>query len=111
MQKNRPPYVTDENLRIFIDSAICEDVGDGDHSTLASVPEDSIRKARLIVKDDCVLAGVDLALEIFGYYDKDLKISVLKNDGDEAKKGDIAFVVEGRAQSILTMEQIGRAHV
>lgn len=106
MQNKRPSYVTDENLRIFIESAIREDVGDGDHSTLASVPKDSIQKARLIVKNDCVLAGVDLAQEIFHHYDKDLKISVFKNDGGEAKKGDIAFIIEGRAQSILTMERL-----
>lgn len=106
MQKNRPSYVTEENLKIFIESAIREDVGDGDHSTLASVPKDSIQKARLIVKDNCVLAGVDLAVEIFKFYDDDLQISVLINDGEEAKKGDIALIVEGNAQSILTMERL-----
>lgn len=106
MQKTRPPYVTEENLKIFIESAIKEDVGDGDHSTLASVPKGSIQKAQLIVKDDCVLAGIDLAIEIFRYYDKDLKITVLKNDGDEAAKGEIALTVEGNAQSILTMERL-----
>lgn len=106
MQTTRPSYVTEKNLKIFIESAIREDVGDGDHSTLASVPKDSIQKARLIVKDDCVLAGIDLAVEIFRYYDKGLKMTLLKNDGEEAKKGDIAFVVEGNAQSILTMERL-----
>lgn len=102
----RPSYVTEENLKIFIESAIREDVGDGDHSTLASVPKDSIQKARLIVKDDCILAGIELAQEIFKFYDKELQISVLKQDGEEAKKGDIALIVEGRAQSILTMERL-----
>lgn len=102
---NRPPYVTDERLLKFIASAIQEDIEDGDHSTLASVPKDLQQKARLIVKDDCVLAGIELAQEIFHYYDKDLKISLLKKDGDEALKGDIAFIVEGSARSILTMER------
>lgn len=106
MHKNRPEYVTEENLRLFIESAIREDVGDGDHSTLASVPANSIQKAQLIIKDDCVLAGVDLAQEIFHHYDKDLKIETFKHDGEEAKKGEIAFVVEGKAQSILTMERL-----
>lgn len=102
---NRPSYVTDERLRHFISEAIREDVGDGDHSTMASVPANMIRRARLIIKDDCILAGVDLAQEIFRYYDKDLKVDVLKRDGDMVKKGDIAFEVTGSARSILTMER------
>lgn len=102
---NRPSYVTDDRLRHFISEAIREDVGDGDHSTMASVPANMIRRAHLIIKDDCILAGVDLALEIFRYYDKDLKIDVLKKDGEFVKKGDIAFEVVGSARSILTMER------
>lgn len=104
--KNRPAYVTSERLYHFIDEAIKEDIGDGDHSTLASVSPSQQSRARLIIKHDCVLAGVDLAQEIFHYYDKDLKIEVFKNDGDEVKKGDIAFIVSGAAQSILTMERL-----
>lgn len=102
---NRPSYVTDDRLRHFLSEAIREDVGDGDHSTMASVPANMIRRAHLIIKDDCILAGVDLALEIFRYYDKDLKIDVLKKDGEFVKKGDIAFEVVGSARSILTMER------
>ena len=102
---NRPSYVTDDRLRHFISEAIREDVGDGDHSTMASVPANMIRRAHLIIKDDCILAGVDLALEIFRYYEKDLKIDVLKKDGEFVKKGDIAFEVVGSARSILTMER------
>ena len=102
---NRPSYVTDDRLRHFISEAIREDVGDGDHSTMASVPANMIRRAHLIIKDDCILAGVDLALEIFRYSDKDLKIDVLKKDGEFVKKGDIAFEVVGSARSILTMER------
>ncbi|MDU1891260.1 MAG: carboxylating nicotinate-nucleotide diphosphorylase [Dysgonomonas sp.] len=103
---NRPPYVTDERLYRFIDAAIKEDIGDGDHSTLASVPAEIQRKARLLIKHDCVLAGVELAQEIFHYYDKDLRIEVFKNDGDLVKEGDVAFIVSGSAQSILTMERL-----
>ena len=102
----RPPYVTDDRLYQFIKAALCEDIGDGDHSTLASVPVELQRRARLLVKHDCVLAGVDLAQEIFHYYDKDLKIEVLKNDGENAKEGDVAFIVSGSAQSILTTERL-----
>lgn len=102
---NRPIYVTDEKLHHFITEAIKEDLGDGDHSTLASVPQGLQQRARLLVKDNCVLAGVELAKEIFYHYDKDLKIEVLKNDGDEAIKGDIALIVEGSARSILSMER------
>ncbi|NDV78285.1 carboxylating nicotinate-nucleotide diphosphorylase [Dysgonomonas sp. 511] len=106
MKKNRPPYVTDERLYKFIDAAIKEDVGDGDHSTLASVPADLQQRARLLIKHDCILAGVELAQEIFHYYDKDLEIEFFKNDGDSVKEGDVAFIVSGSAQSILTMERL-----
>ncbi|MBK5721281.1 carboxylating nicotinate-nucleotide diphosphorylase [Dysgonomonas sp. Marseille-P4677] len=103
---NRPAYVTNERLYSFIDAAIKEDIGDGDHSTLASVSADAQQRARLLVKHDCILAGVELAQEIFHYYDKDLKVEVLKNDGDRVVEGDIAFVVSGSARSILTMERL-----
>ncbi|MDR2955975.1 MAG: carboxylating nicotinate-nucleotide diphosphorylase [Prevotella sp.] len=106
MKRNRPEYVTDERLYRFIDAAIIEDIGDGDHSTLASVPADSQQKAKLLVKNDCILAGIELAYEIFHYYDKDLKMEVFKKDGDEVKDGDIAFIVSGSARSILTMERL-----
>ncbi|MDR1876018.1 MAG: carboxylating nicotinate-nucleotide diphosphorylase [Flavobacteriaceae bacterium] len=102
----RPEYVTAERLHHFISEAIREDVGEGDHSTLASVPENLRRKAKLLIKDDCILAGVDLAQEIFHFYDKNLHLEVLKKDGDEVKKGEIAFIVEGEARSILTMERL-----
>lgn len=106
MKKNRPAYVTDERLYHFINEAIKEDIGDGDHSTQASVPADLQRKASLLIKHDCILAGVELAQEIFHYYDKNLEIEVLKNDGDIVKSGDIAFIVSGSAQSILSMERL-----
>lgn len=102
----RPDYITKERLIHFIKEAILEDVGSGDHSTLGSVPSDLHQKARLLIKDDCVLAGVELAIEIFRFYDPDLKIEILKRDGDHVKKGDIAFIVSGKAQSILTMERL-----
>lgn len=102
----RPEYITEKNLHHFISEAIREDIGDGDHSTLASVPADLQQKARLIVKDDCILAGIDLAQTIFHHYDENLRVESFKQDGDFAKKGDIAFVVSGSARSILTMERL-----
>jgi nicotinate-nucleotide pyrophosphorylase (carboxylating) len=93
-------------LHRFIENAIREDVGNGDHSTLASVPASMQRRARLLVKDDCILAGIDLAVEIFKHYDSELEINVLKQDGEAAQKGDVAFTVSGKAQSILTMERL-----
>ena len=102
----RPVYVTSDRLNLFISSAINEDVGDGDHSTLASVPESLNSRARLLVKHDCILAGVELAQHIFHYYDKSLKVEVMKKDGDVVKEGDIAFIVHGSARSILTTERL-----
>lgn len=102
----RPGYVTYERLRHFISEAFKEDVGDGDHSTLGSVPADLQEDAQLLVKEDCVLAGVDLAIEIFKFYDENLKIEVLMNDGDTAKAGDVALRVKGSARSILTSERL-----
>src|SRR5690606_28102106 len=102
----RPDYVTEERLRHFISEAFKEDVGDGDHSTLGSVPEGLQDDAQLLVKEDCVLAGIDLAIDIFKFYDKNLEIEVLMNDGDEARVGDIAFRVKGSSRSILTSERL-----
>lgn len=102
----RPEYVTPERLHHFISEAFKEDVGDGDHSTLGSVPEDLQDCAQLLVKEDTVLAGVDLAVEIFHFFDPNLEIEVLMQDGQLAKKGDVAFRVKGLARSILTSERL-----
>ena len=102
----RPDYVTEERLKHFISEAFKEDIGDGDHSTLGSVPADLMDDAQLIVKEDCVLAGIELAKEIFHFFDPHLEVETLLNDGDEAKVGDIAFRVKGSARSILTSERL-----
>lgn len=102
---HRPSYVTQEKIHRFIEQAIKEDIGDGDHSTLASVPENLQKRAHLLIKEDCILAGVDMAKEIFNYYDKSLQLEIFKNDGEAVKNGDIAFNVVGSARSILTMER------
>ena len=102
----RPDYVTKERLQHFITEAFREDVGDGDHSTLGSVPKDLQDDAQLLVKEDCVLAGVELAVEIFKFFDPKLQIEILMGDGQLAKKGDVAFRVKGSARSILTSERL-----
>ncbi|MDD2983931.1 MAG: carboxylating nicotinate-nucleotide diphosphorylase [Crocinitomicaceae bacterium] len=90
----------------IIDNALREDIGDGDHSSLACVPEDAQGKATLYVKDDGVLAGVELAQLIFHRYDPKLKMETFINDGTEVKKGDIAFTLTGSSRSILATERL-----
>jgi nicotinate-nucleotide pyrophosphorylase (carboxylating) len=90
----------------IIANALREDIGDGDHSTLACVPDNAIGKAHLLIKDDGVLAGVELAVEIFKQFDPSLVVNVLKKDGDHVVKGEIAFTVEGSSRSILTTERL-----
>ncbi|GGE94399.1 nicotinate-nucleotide pyrophosphorylase [carboxylating] [Chishuiella changwenlii] len=100
------PYITNEKLQLFIRQAFLEDVGDGDHSTLACVPYDSVQEAELKVKDDGIIAGIELAKIIFATFDPSLKIETYKRDGDRVKFGDIAFKVKGSSQSILTCERL-----
>ncbi|HTJ53674.1 MAG TPA: carboxylating nicotinate-nucleotide diphosphorylase [Cyclobacteriaceae bacterium] len=102
----KPAYITEEFLSQFIKSALEEDIGDGDHSTLASIPTETVSRARLIVKEDGVLAGVELAWKIFHYVDPGMKVEVKLTDGSEIKKGDIAFTVTGSARSILSTERL-----
>ena len=90
----------------IIVSALLEDIGDGDHSSLACVPENAKGKATLFVKDDGILAGVDLAVRIFRKYDPSLKVDVRIIDGTPIKKGDIAFTVTGSSRSILATERL-----
>ncbi|HCZ36517.1 MAG TPA: carboxylating nicotinate-nucleotide diphosphorylase [Cytophagales bacterium] len=102
----QPAYLTEQAIEQFIRLALAEDIGEGDHSTLGAVPESKISKANLLVKDTGILAGVAMALKIFGVVDNTLKVSIYKNDGDSIVKGDIAFTVEGKAQSILIAERL-----
>ncbi|HTD99953.1 MAG TPA: carboxylating nicotinate-nucleotide diphosphorylase [Mucilaginibacter sp.] len=90
----------------FITNALAEDVGDGDHTSLATIPGGTIGKAKLLVKDTGILAGVELALEIFSQVDPDLKVNIFLNDGARVKPKDIAFEVEGDARNILTAERL-----
>jgi len=90
----------------FITNALAEDVGDGDHTSLATIPEGTNGKARLIIKDSGVLAGVELALAVFKEVDPKLKVKVFLKDGTEVKPGDIAFEVEGSVHCILKAERL-----
>jgi nicotinate-nucleotide pyrophosphorylase (carboxylating) len=102
----KPAYITPQFLKQFIASAFAEDVGDGDHSTLASIPRNAKSKARLLVKEDGLLAGLELAKEIFKQIDPTLTIEQTLKDGTQVAKGDVAFTVEGSARSILTSERL-----
>lgn len=93
-------------VKAFIQAALREDVGDGDHTSLSTVPASAQGKAKLLVKDDGILAGIELAKAIFNEVDPELELEILLNDGDEIKYGDIAFYVTGKDQSILTAERL-----
>lgn len=102
----RPDYLTEAAIAQFISSALSEDIGEGDHSTLGAIPQGLVSKAKLLIKDEGILAGVELAERIFQQFDPELKITRLKQDGDEVHAGEIAFTVEGSARSILTTERL-----
>lgn len=93
-------------LQLIIANGIREDIGEGDHSSLACIPGDAFGQARLLVKEEGVLAGVEFAKMIFNAVDSELKIEVFLNDGDKVKPGDVAFFVTGRSQSILKAERL-----
>lgn len=89
-----------------IDIAFKEDIGDGDHTTLSCIPHDLEGRARLLVKQDGILCGVKLAKKIFAKFDPTLKMTQYLHDGDAIKKGDVAFIVEGKTISILQTERL-----
>ncbi|WP_138434242.1 carboxylating nicotinate-nucleotide diphosphorylase [Winogradskyella algicola] len=93
-------------IDLIIANAIREDVGDGDHSSLACIPASATGKAKLLVKDNGIIAGIEFAKQVFAYVDKDMKIETIIEDGSKVKYGDIAFYVEGSSQSILKAERL-----
>ncbi|WP_406684409.1 carboxylating nicotinate-nucleotide diphosphorylase [Seonamhaeicola sp. MEBiC1930] len=95
----------DQEVRAIIANAIREDVGDGDHSSLACIPENARGKAKILVKDKGVIGGVNFAKKIFAYVDKNLKLDVRIEDGTEVKYGDVVMYIEGPSQSILKAER------
>ncbi|WP_071145357.1 carboxylating nicotinate-nucleotide diphosphorylase [Bacteroides ihuae] len=90
----------------LIDLAFAEDIGDGDHTTLSCIPPTAMGKSKLLIKEAGVLAGIEIAKEIFHRFDPEMKVEVFINDGAEVKPGDIAMVVEGKVQSLLQTERL-----
>lgn len=90
----------------FIDNALNEDIGDGDHTSLACIPEKAIGKAHLLVKDTGILCGVDIAVSILKKVDDDSRVEVLLHDGTSIKPGDIAFIAEGKIRGLLKAERL-----
>ena len=90
----------------LIDLAFAEDIGDGDHTTLCCIPEDAMGKSHLLIKEDGVLAGVEMAKKVFARFDPTMKVEVLLQDGTHVKKGDIAMIVEGKTRSLLQTERL-----
>lgn len=95
----------DSEVKGIIENAIREDVGDGDHSSLACIPENARGRAKLLVKDKGIIGGVNFAKKVFAYVDKNLKIDVRIEDGSEVTFGDVVMYVEGSSQSILKAER------
>ena len=90
----------------LIDLAFAEDIGDGDHTTLCCIPEDAMGKSHLLIKEDGILAGVDMARKVFNRFDPTMQMEVFIEDGAHVKKGDIAFVVSGKVRSLLQTERL-----
>lgn len=90
----------------IIENALREDIGDGDHSTLSCVPKNGTGVARLLVKDEGIIAGVELAEKIFKKFDPTLEMEVFIKDGEHVRKEDIAFIVKGKSRSILSTERL-----
>ena len=99
-------YTVDELEDRLIDLAFAEDIGDGDHTTLCCIPEDATGKSHLLIKEDGILAGVEVARRVFARFDPALRVEVLMGDGSKVKKGDIAVIVSGKIRSLLQTERL-----
>ena len=97
---------TEELVDRLIDLSFAEDIGDGDHTTLCCIPEDAMGRSHLLIKEDGILAGVEVAKEVFHRFDPDMQVEVLMDDGTPVKKGDIAMIVTGRVRSLLQTERL-----
>lgn len=96
----------EKEIEIIISNAVREDVGEGDHSSLACIPSSATGKAKLLVKDNGIIAGIEFAKRVFHYIDQDLMIDVLTEDGARVSKKEVAFYIEGSSQSILKGERL-----
>ena len=90
----------------LIDLSFAEDIGDGDHTTLCCIPEDAMGKSKLLIKEDGILAGVEIAKEVFHRFDPTMQVEVLMGDGTKVKKGDVAMIVTGKVRSLLQTERL-----
>ena len=95
-----------ENLDELIKLWFAEDIGDGDHTTLSCIPDTAMGKSQLIVKEDGIIAGIEVAKRVFSAFDSTLRMTQFLHDGDEVHVGDVAFVVEGKIQSLLQTERL-----
>lgn len=102
----RPPYASDRAIQEFVAAALHEDIGEGDFSSISSISEDTTASARLLIKDDGIIAGVELAEMIFRQYDPRLQVVHVHRDGDTVRKGDYGLTVAGPARSILSTERV-----
>jgi nicotinate-nucleotide pyrophosphorylase (carboxylating) len=98
--------MTNQQLFAFIENALAEDFGDGEHSSIACIPENATGKVKLLVKEAGILAGMDVALAIFEYVEPNIKIERFLKDGVAVKPGDIAFTIEGRVRTLLKTERL-----
>ncbi len=96
----------DQNIQFFIDNAIKEDIGEGDHTTLACIPKSKKGKYRLLIKEPGVLAGIEAAKQVFYQIDKNIKITIHIPDGQNVNEGDAAFLAEGKIHSLLKAERL-----
>ena len=94
-----------DNLDQLIKSALAEDIGDGDHSTLACIPPDAVNSAKMVAKQDGILCGAEVGLRVFNIVDNTLEVTLMKHDGEAVAKGDVIMTVSGHAGSILTAER------
>ena len=99
-------YSVNELEDRLIDLAFAEDIGDGDHTTVCCIPEDAMGKSHLLIKEDGILAGVEVAKRVFARFDPTMQVEVLINDGTRVKKGDIAMIVTGKVRSLLQTERL-----
>lgn len=91
---------------LLIDLSFKEDIGDGDHTTLCCIPDDAMGKSQLLIKEDGILAGVEVAKKVFSRFDPTMVVEVLINDGAAVKKGDVAMIVTGKVRSLLQTERL-----
>ena len=98
--------IVKELIDRLIDLSFAEDIGDGDHTTLSCIPSDAMGKSKLLIKEEGILAGIEIAKMVFNRFDPEMKVEVFIEDGTPVKPGDVAMVVEGKIQSLLQTERL-----